>query len=167
MKHTASDVKAFFGNSNATLDHIVLRPLSHIMTNWELRWDAEAEQYVHEDDSFVLLLNQMISDLANANPPARYHDNEDALAQYVIQDLNWKISKQGGRWIGADYEFILEQGGFRDVDQAELLTAAAGRIHAALNRGQLHFDDMEESHQRMLGAVLSVILYHRGIWTDF
>ena len=27
---------------------------------------------------------------------------------------------------------------------------------------ELHFDDMEESHQRMLAAVLSILLYHRN-----
>ena len=162
MKHTTADVKSFFAHSNATLDVIVLRPLSHITANWELFWDAKTEQYVPEHDSFAALLNQMIQELATANPPARYHDNEDALAQYVIQNLNWGIRKQNGRWIGADYESILEQGGFGDADQVELLTAAAGRIHAALARGQQHFDEMEESHQRMLGAVLSIILFHRA-----
>jgi hypothetical protein len=39
--------------------------------------------------------------------------------------------------------------------------AAAGRIHAAIDRGQLHFDDMEWSHQVILAGVLAAILYHR------
>ena len=41
------------------------------------------------------------------------------------------------------------------------MLAAAGRIRAAVIRGQTHFDQMEESHRRMLAALLLVILYHR------
>lgn len=64
--------------------------------------------------------------------------------------------------VGADYDSILEQGGFHDIDEANLVAAAAGRVRAALERGQMHWDDMEDSHRRMLAAVLSVILYHRA-----
>jgi hypothetical protein len=104
----------------------------------------------------------MIVDLSGARPPARYHDNEDRLAEYARDKLKWPIRKERGRWVGHDYDFILEQSGFDDIDQTELLHAAAGRIRAALDRGQMHFDDMEESHRRMLGAILTIILYHRG-----
>ena len=101
-------------------------------------------------------------DIAVTAPPVRYHDNEDRLAQYVIDRLGWPIYKENGRWVGADYHVILEQGGFDDIDQAELLTAATGRIYAAIKHGQSHYDDMEQGHQGMLSAVLTIILYHRA-----
>ena len=97
----------------------------------------------------------------HASPPARYHDNENRLAEYVRKNLKWPIRKEGKRWVGADYSSIIEQGGFDDFDQQDLVLAAAGRIRAAIDHGQQHFDDMEESHRRILGAVISIILYHR------
>ncbi|MDR3529030.1 MAG: hypothetical protein P4L90_00535 [Rhodopila sp.] len=154
-------VRAFFARSDL-LDHYVLRPLSHIHANWELSWDLEAERYEHEHDSFAQKLNLLIESLALTRPPSQYHDGEDSLAQYVVARLNWNIRKNGHRWVGADYDAILEQGGHGDIDQKELTLAAAGRIHAALARGQMHFDDMEKSHAGMLGAVLAIILYHRA-----
>ncbi len=144
------------------LDYLVTRPLSHIAGNWELTWDHGSGQYEPEEDSFASLVNQMIDDITVTMPPTRYHDNEDRLAEHVVTHLKWPLHKVGNRWEGANYESILEQGSFKDIDQADLLTAAAGRVHAALDRDQEHFDDMEESHRRMLAGVLAIILYHRG-----
>ncbi len=62
---------------------------------------------------------------------------------------------------GDSYTVILEQGGFDDEDQQNLILAAAGRIIAAINYNQLHFDDMEKGHRNMLAEVLAIILYHR------
>ena len=149
----------FFANSG-WLDYIVLRPLDHIRFGWELTWDPSTNTYREESGSFAKLVNELIVQLATTVPPKRYHDNEDRLAEFVRTRLNWNIQKVGKRWIG-NYESILEQGGFDDADQVELLLAAAGRIQAARDHGQVHFDDMEKSHQEMLGAVLSIILYHR------
>ena len=154
-------VRRFFSNSG-DLDVDVLRPLAHIRANWELIWDAENCGYAAEEDSFAELLNALVDDLATSSPPRRYHDNEDRLAEYVVSHLNWPIRKAGLRWVGADYGVILQHGGFHDIDESDLVLAAAGRIRAALDRGQLHFDDMEESHRRMLATVLAVVLYHRG-----
>jgi len=162
MIHPADDVRAFFASSDGILDRLVLRPLSHITLNWELTWDDDAQAYIPEEDSFAAILNQTIQDLSKTHPPKRYHDNEDSMAEFVIEHLHWPIRKERGFWVGADYDSILEQGGFHDIDQADLLQAAAGRVHAALDRQQTHFDQMERSHQRMLAAVLSIILYHRG-----
>ena len=150
----------FFANSEF-LDYEVLRPLSHIKGNWELTWDRINQRYVEEDDSYAGLLNVLIAEIVNATPPARYHDNEDRLAEYVRTNLKWPIYKVGNRWIGDDYRSIIEQGGFDDLDEENLVLAAAGRIRAAIDRGQQYYDDMEESHRRMLAAVLAVILYHR------
>ncbi|EBF8391669.1 hypothetical protein NBB52_05625 [Salmonella sp. NW1172] len=57
---------------------------------------------------------------------------------------------------------ILEQGGFSDEDQKNLCLSIAGRIRAAINRHQFHFDDMEKSHQKILADVIAIILYHRS-----
>jgi hypothetical protein len=157
------EIVAFFAASDG-LDRQVLRPLSHMRVNWETCWDNDRGAYRPEEDSFASDLNIVIADLAATKSPARYHDNEDALANYVIETLKWPIRKEQGRWVGADYQSILEQGGFEDLDQKELLAAAAGRVHAAIKFGQQHFDDMELSHQKMLSAILSIILYHRCEW---
>ncbi len=154
-------VSAFFSWSD-TLDRLVLRRLSHIHPNWEITWDSETGSYRHEPDSFAEKLNLLINELAHARPTLRYHDSEDALAQYAATQLNWNIRKQGNRWIGAEYGLILEQGGYADVDQQELILAAAGRIRAALVRGQMHIDQMEESHALMLCEVMAIILYYRA-----
>lgn len=154
------DTKEFFSNSDL-LDSLVLRPLSHIKGNWELTWDGDKQEYEPEEESYSELLNQLIEELGRVNPPSQYHDNEDCLAEYVRSNLTWNIKKVGGRWVGEDYSAILEQGGFNDIDQENLILAATGRIKVALNRKQLHFDDMEQSHQKMLVDVLAIILYYR------
>ena len=56
---------------------------------------------------------------------------------------------------------ILEQGAFGDLQQRDLIAAAAGRVHTALDYGQNHFDEMDEGHFYMLAALLSIIIYHR------
>lgn len=150
----------YFENSDS-LDYKVLRQLSHINMSWELIWDEEAKEYVREEGTFASILNDLIIEIAETIPPEKYHDNEDALAEYVITHLKWKIHKEGNRWVGEQYESILEQGGFADIDEKNLVQAAAGRIRAAIDRGQVHFDDMEESHQKMLAAVLAIVVYHR------
>jgi hypothetical protein len=153
-------MKSFFARS-IVFDHQVVRPLSHILPNWELTWDDSAGEYEEEEDSYAKLLNELLVELEPTVPPSKYHDNEDRLAEHVRKHLNWKIRKEGDRWVGEDYYLILEQGGFHDVDQRELVLAVAGRIRAAKDRGQLHFDDMEKSHREMLAAVITIILYHR------
>lgn len=154
-------MKSFFENSKY-LDRFALRPLSHIKGNWELTWDYDSEADETEEDSYAEMLNNLIEELGQVQPSSRYHDNEDRLAEFVQANLNWNILKVGNRWVGEDYSAILEQGGFDDIDEANLILAVAGRIKAAVARNQLHFDDMEESHQKMLSAVLSIILYHRS-----
>lgn len=154
-------MKDFFYNSNL-LDYLVLKPLSHITLNWELTWDHNNRKYYEENKSFAKSLNKLILEINTSKPPLKYHDHEDRLAEYVIAHLKWKITKVGSRWEGVDYRVILEQGGFQDVDQMDLLCASAGRIEAAIKYSQYHFDDMEETHRKMLGAILSIILYLRN-----
>jgi len=154
-------MKNFFRNSEL-LDALALRQLSHINGNWELTWDESSDQYEPEEDSFAAKVNELIDALASLTPPLKYHDNEDRLAEQVQGRLGWNLQKIGTRWVGEDYPIVLEQGSFNDVDQRELMLAAAGRIKAAMIRGQMHFDEMERSHQRILADVLAIVLYHRA-----
>lgn len=156
-----ANVKDFFRNSEL-LDALTLRQLSHINGNWELTWDESLEQYEPEDDSFAAKVNDLIEELGSLQPPLKYHDNEDRLAEQVQGRLGWNLKKVGRRWVCEDYPVVLQQGSFNDVDQRELMLAAAGRIKAAMTRGQMHFDEMERSHQRMLADVLAIVLYHRA-----
>lgn len=158
--HDPETVRAFFAWSDS-LDHDVLRPLSHITSAWEMWWNREAGCYEPEPGTFAADLNAIIDQIATTSRPDRYHDHEDTLAESVIRDLKWPIQKKGSRWIGADYEAILEQGAFSDFAQQDLASSAAGRVHAALDRGQLDFDRMDESHAHMLAAIMTIMIYHR------
>jgi hypothetical protein len=161
-------IRHFFEASDF-VDHEVLRPLSHIRPNWELAIDPATGRYVDEEGSFAWLLSHLIDELASAIPPTRYHDTEDRLGEYVQSSLNWNIRKKGGTWVNADgrrlhpsdYLALLEQGAFKKDSDADLVEAAAGRMQAAITRGQTHFDEMERSHQVIFAGVLAAILYHR------
>lgn len=154
-------IKQFFSYSDS-LDYLSLRQLSHLSLNWELSWYAENEKYVCEVNSFAGLLNNFFDEMARTIPPVKYHDNEDVLVNYLIKKSKWPIRKEGYRWVGDNYESILEQGGFDDLDEYNLVQAATGREIAAINLGQKRFDDMEEGHQKILAGVIAIILYHRG-----
>jgi hypothetical protein len=54
----------------------------------------------------------------------------------VVKHLKWPIRKEGKRWVGSDYNAIIQQGGFDDLDEKDLVLAAAGRIRTAIDRGQ-------------------------------
>lgn len=150
-----------FFNGSVNLDRYVLRPLSHLKQTWDLSWDKSTKRFVVEKDSFGTDFNELITELEHTNPPDNYHDNEDKIAEYFKKFLKWEIQKINRRWTGADYEFILEQGGFGDIDEKNLVLAASGRIHAAIKFGQDHFDDMEDGHMNILSNILSIILFHR------
>jgi hypothetical protein len=156
-----SNLRDFFRHSDL-LGALALRQLSHIKGNWELSWDHHLERYEPEEDSFAEKVNDLIDELSGVEPPRRYHDNEDRLAEHVINRLGWNIRKVGTRWVGQDYPCILQQGSFEVTAQKELLMAAAGRIKVAMDRGQRHFDEMEESHRKILADVLAIVLYHRA-----
>ncbi len=148
-RHSPEAVRAFFSRSDL-LDRIALRPLSHIASNWELRWDGA--QYEHEPNSFAEDLNILIETVISSPRPINYHDYEDIIAK--MQAEHWPIQKIQGRWIGADYRGILEQGAFRDVGQQNLINALVGRVHAALDqKNQDHFDKLEEGHLVMLAEL--------------
>lgn len=163
-----TQVRQFFTASDF-MEHELLRPLDHIRPNWELVIDPETGRYYDGEDSFAWLFNQLIDELELAKPPTRYHDSEDSLGEHVRKSLNWGIRKQGGNWVNAngarlhptDYLAMLEQGGFKTDGDSDLIEAVAGRIKAAIDRGQTHFDDVERSHQVVLAGVVGAILYHR------
>ena len=153
--------RAFFAWSDI-LDHEVLRPLSHIRAAWELTWDHGAQRYEPEEDSFAADVNDLIECIASTPRPARYHDDEDVVANYLASRSGSGVTKVGHRWVGADYFHILEQGGFDDIDQQHLRRAATGRVCAAIERGQPTYDAMEKGHRRMLGEIMTIILYHHS-----
>ena len=150
-----------FFKKSTDLDWMVLKPLSYAYPYWELTWDEETDEYETEEDSLAENLNQLIQEIYQTKPPKKYHDNEDFLAEYVDRNLNWKIKKVGNRWICGDYASLIEQGGFGDIDEKNLVKAAAGRIQSAIKFGQNNFDDMEQGHKKILAYVLAIILYHR------
>lgn len=76
-------------------------------------------------------------------------------------DRVW-VDKDGAQLSKNSYLSLLERGGFKFDREADLVTAAAGRIRAAIQYKQLHYDDMEPTHQVILAGVLANILYHRS-----
>ncbi|WP_147300568.1 hypothetical protein [Lysobacter silvisoli] len=90
------NLQDFFRHSDL-LDALALRQLSHIKGNWELTWDHRLELYEPEEDSFAGKVNELIDELSEIEPPRRYHDNEDRLAEHVIARLGWNIHKVGSR----------------------------------------------------------------------
>jgi hypothetical protein len=156
---TPDDRREFFAWSDS-LDRAVLRPLSNIKLNWELMWDHDEKRYQPEEGSFAGDLNALIDCISAAPRPDRYHDNEDVVANYLASQPGSTLRKEGGRWKGDDYFSILERGGFRDIDQRQLRLAAVGRVCAAIEHGQRHFDEMEEGHREMLAIIMTIILYH-------
>jgi hypothetical protein len=157
--HSADGISSFFSRSD-DLDYLVLRPLSHIAPNWEATWTGA--EYEPESGSFAADLNTIIALISDTPSPKRYHDNEDTLAERVMKENGWPIQKKGKLWIGADYQSILEQGSFADLEQQDLIIAASGRVHAAIKFGQNHFDEMEDAHKNMLAGLLTIIIYHRS-----
>lgn len=152
----------FFDRSHL-LDYEVLRPLSHIRYKWELLpGAADGFHFELEEDSFSKELSELIDELDATPIPARYHDNEDRLAEYVRDKFEQEIEKVGHRWLGKDYRIILQDAGILDIDEKNLVQSAKGRIVAAQKRNQNHYDDMEPGHRKMLAVILALILYHRA-----
>lgn len=155
------EVKVFFDRSDY-LDQMVLRPLSHLDMEWELMHGPDG--YVVEEGNLSAHLIDLIYVLANTEPPKKYHDNEDRLAEYLVSKGS-KIQKVRGRWIGDDYVFVLQQASLaHQLNHEELIFAAAGRVMAAIKHEQTGFDEMEEGHQKMLSAILTILVFNYGTW---
>lgn len=151
----------FFDQSDY-LDYEVLRPLSHIRGNWELYPGTDEFHFELEEDSFAKELSELIDELGATEIPDRYHDNEDTLAEYVRDKFDSEIRKVGNRWVGREYQIILQDAGFFDINEENLVQSAKGRIIAAQNFNQNHYDEMETGHRKMLAVILTLILYHRA-----
>lgn len=170
-KDQKSDINthAFFENSTY-LDLLSLKPLSHIHPHWELIWNNKNEKYTPEENSFAGKLNEVLAELDRISPPEDYHKFEDIIIEHVEKEKNGKVLKIKGEWVKnikdeiqkAEYDSLLEQGSFDDPYEYNLLKAAKGRMKAALERDQNHFDDMEHSHQIVLATIISIILYQRA-----
>ncbi|HAS6209289.1 TPA: hypothetical protein I7185_02925 [Vibrio vulnificus] len=153
-------IKSFFDDSEY-IRELVLQPLEHIRSNWDLYWDDAELKYVEEENSFAKELNELILEISSVEPLINYHKHEDKVADNFSQS-SWAIIEKKERfWVGEEYRIILEQGGFEDFEQSELILASAGRVKAALGRSQYHIDVMEDSHRKMLCIILSIVLYHR------
>lgn len=160
-------VKSFFQNST-DLYTCVLKKICHIKQQFMLEWNETTQKYIGGFNSFANELNSLIEELDLIDVPDYYHDNEDILAEFVRDRLGWNIYKVGRFWKWndndenkSDYYAIIEQGGWYDAEQKNLLEAVAGRIKAAQHFGQTNFNEMEEGHKVMLGYILATILYHR------
>ncbi|WP_294591931.1 hypothetical protein [uncultured Rikenella sp.] len=154
---------ADFFKKSEFLEYLVTRPLSHIRPNWELSWDENINSYQHEEDSYAEELNNLIKEIGQTPVPVSYHEHEDHLAEYVKNNHNWPIYKVRNRWICDDYRSIIDQGCFSPEGIQNLLQAIAGRVDATKKLGQMHFDEMESGHQRILGFAITTILYQRSI----
>lgn len=151
-----------FFDRTELLDYEVLRPLSHIRGNWELFSGTDGYHFEVEEDSFAKELSELIDEIDGAEIPARYHDNEDKLAEYVRDKFEREIKKVGNRWVGSDYRIILQDAGFFDISEYNLVQSAKGRIISAKKYNQNHYDEMEAGHRKMLAVILTLILYHRA-----
>lgn len=155
------EVKKFFAQSEY-LDQMVLRPLSHIDQDWELIRGNDG--YLAEEGNLSAHLINLIDVLASTEPPKKYHDNEDRLAEYLVS-MGSKIQKKGRYWIGDDYGFVLQQASLaHQLNHEELIFSAAGRVMAAIKHKQRMFDEMEEGHQAMLAAILTILVFNYGTW---
>ncbi len=52
-------IRDFFAQSDAA-DYLVVRPLSHIRANWELRWDTTANGWAPEEGSYAQAFNVLV-----------------------------------------------------------------------------------------------------------
>jgi len=156
-----SEAKKFFSGS-CDIQSLVLQPLSHIYTCWDISWDINEGKFEEKTRSLGSYLNNLIEHIDSIQAPENYHEYEDQVAEFLTaKDNGWGIKKVGRLWVGAHYHSILEQGGFGDFNQEKLIMSVAGRIKAARSFGQVTFDEMEEGHKNILAFLLANILYHR------
>ena len=162
-------VISFFSHSEL-LAHEVLRPISHVRENWEL-FPGKTEPYEVEQDSFSSELNTLIKEISVTTPPKNYHKFENNVASYMTAIRDGEYELKNGIWWDHNsgkklnietLEFVLEQGSSGWVAAPELVSAAAGRVKAALHYGQQHYDAMEPGHRKMLAILLTIILFRHS-----
>ncbi len=96
VQHSPDTIRAFFARSNY-LDRMVLRPLSHIASNWELTWDGDS--YKCEPSSFAEDLNILIEAIAKAPRPPNYHDSRCDSQLQLLAGLSKKYRVVGSAQI--------------------------------------------------------------------
>lgn len=164
-------VLAFFYKSDQ-LDYATLRPLSHVMSNWELIGSECGDPlFEEEEDSYAAHLNVLIDEIAATTPPSDYHRFEEQIAaeytdaingRYFLRGKLWH-DKQTGRPIDKDdVGNMMEQASSGLGDVPGLVLAAAGRIATAMSYGVANFDDLDRGHMEMLAVDLMTILFRRS-----
>jgi hypothetical protein len=160
----------FFANSDF-LDHVVLRPLSHVAANWELTSIPGPDLYLEEDNSLAGQLNVLIEEISTSNPPRDYHAYENKLAmnypevrsgRYYLEGKLWR-DIQSGKLVEKDFVgHMIEQATAAQNDVPDLVLAAAGRVATAFNFRVAHFDDLDRGHMEMLSVIMTDILFRRS-----
>ena len=151
------------------LDYEILRGLSHILPNWEIRWNDNTKFIIIEEDSFWNELNKLFHELdvifkSNKYIEEDYHKYEDILADYVKDNLNWNIDKINWLWNWADYRSIIEYWWFKDLNQEYLILSLYWRIQKSKFYGIYRYDDLDNWHRKMIANLISVIIYQRDIF---
>ncbi len=165
------NVLAFFDQSD-WLDYAALRPLSHVMSNWELvRSEDGTLLFEEEEDSFAAHLNVLIDQIAATAPPSDYHAFENQIARgydgaiggrYFLHGKLWHDSQTGQPIEKDALGHMIEQASARSDDVPGLVHAAAGRVATAMSYGCANFDNMDKGHMEMLAIDLMTVLFRRA-----
>lgn len=154
------------------LDYATLRPLSHVMWNWELVGSESGDPLLQEEeDSYAAHLNVLIDEIAAQSPPSDYHRLENEIAagytgvldgRYFLKGKLWHDKQTGLPIQKDDVGHMMEQAssGWNDIPESVL--AAAGRIATAMRYGVTNFDDLDHGHMEMLAIDLMTILFRRS-----
>jgi hypothetical protein len=167
---SAEAAELFFLHSDL-LDHAVLRPISHVMPNWELIQCQDSEYYEEEADSFAAHLNVLIQEISRSSPPRDYHAYENRLAinysevtsgRFYLDGKLWRDRKTGNLVQKDFVGHMIEQATCGHYDVPDLVLAASGRIAASLRFGVDHFDKLDHGHMEMLSVIMTDILFRRS-----
>ena len=165
------NVLAFFDQS-VQLDYAALRPLSHVMSNWELMRSKDGDPlFEEEEDSFAAHLNVLIDQIAATAPPSDYHMFENQIAcgyegairgRYSLTGKLWYDSQTGQPIEKDAVGNMMEQASCGSDDIPGLVYAAAGRVATAMSYGTENFDDFDRGHMEMLAIDLMTVLFRRS-----
>lgn len=88
-------ILAFFYRSDQ-LDYATLRPISHVMPNWELIGSENGDPlFEEEEDSYAAHLNVLINEIAATSPPSDYHRHENQIAAGYTHAINGRYFLKG------------------------------------------------------------------------
>lgn len=165
------DILTFFYRSDQ-LDYTTLRPLSHVMCNWELTSSESGDPlFEEEEDSYAAHLNVLIDEIAATSPPSDYHAFENQIAAEHNGAIEGRYFLKGGLWYDNetsqliqkdDVGHMMEQASSAWDDIPELVLATAGRVATAMRHGVMEFDDLDQGHMEMMAIDLMTILFRRS-----